>query len=232
MIVLSEIDDQALSTLVCNQLICQSCGVIDRDYTRLMKGHRCTTCSAEGEAGHLVFPLNVHILVDLVQQSFHSTCRHRQDGGPQDSDIGTIIYYCTLREALLNSFLVDNLRARSVPETLIRKLLEDNKLASQKFGGLFSSTVGAKWDEAVSQISSRTGFDFMPVSKLMRNATEFRNEFLHEGRAWALTRAFATECIDSLGDLVALFAELHNEYTHPLLRAANPAKHGPPQTAG
>jgi hypothetical protein len=103
---------------------------------------------------------------------------------------------------------------------LILRLLADNKLASQKFGKLFLSALGATWDEAIGLTSSRAGIDFRAVATLMRNAAELRNEFLHEGRGWAITRDIATECVDSLGTLVALFAELHNAYTHPLLRDA------------
>jgi len=215
---LSEIDDQALSALVSHQLICHTCGVIDTDYGRLMNGYRCSTCDAEGTGGHLAFPINIQKLLNLVQQAYHSTSPRDSDNGPRESDIGTVIYFCTLREALLNRFLETHLLARRVPTSLILRLLDDNKLASQKFGKLFSSATGTPWDEAVSVSSSRAGMDFRPVAVLMRSAAKLRNEFLHEGRGWAITRDVATECVDSLGTLVALFAELHNAYTHPLVR--------------
>lgn len=215
---LSEIDSQPASSLVCDHLICRACGVIDRDYDRLRKGHRCSTCGSESEAGSLVFPISIHVLVDLVQQAFHSQSPTRPLNAPQGADVGAVLYFCTLREALLNTFLVNNLRAREVPEPLISKLLDDNKLASQKFGGLFTSVVGVKWEEAVGQVSLQTGVDYKSVSALMRSAAELRNEFLHSGRAWALTREFATQCVDSMGELVGLFVSLHNEYTHPALR--------------
>jgi hypothetical protein len=114
----------------------------------------------------------------------------------------------------LNTFLMNNLRARRVPEPLISKLLEDNRLASQKFGGLFSSVIGVKWDDAVQCVSESSGIEFKSVSLLMRAAAEVRNEFLHEGIAWGVTRSFATQCVDSMGQLVNLFVWLHNEYTH------------------
>jgi len=217
---LSEIDSQPLSMVVCNHLICRTCGIIDRDRGRLSKGHRCSTCNAEGDGGVAVFSVNIWVLVDLLQQAFHSQSPTGPLDAPQGNSVGTILYFCTLREALLNTFLLGNLRARHVPAPLVEKLMEDNKLASQKFGGLFTSVVGTKWEVAVSTVSASTGSDFQSVSQRMRTAAELRNEFLHEGRAWGMTYEFAKECVDSVGGLVRLFVALNNEYTHPILRNA------------
>jgi len=216
---LSEIDGQPLSMLVCNHLICKDCGVIDRDYGRLKKGYRCTNCRAESEGGRMVFPINIHVLVDLVQQAYHSQSPTSPLDAPQGQDVGTILFYCSLREALLNTFIINNLRARNVDSALISRMLEDNKLASQKFGGLFTSVIGLKWNEAISELTRARSRNYTGVSDLMREAAELRNEFLHEGRAWGINRDLATRCINSVDDLVSLFTELHNEYTQPLLRS-------------
>lgn len=214
---LSEVDSQPLSDLVCNHLICRACGIVDKDWDRLRKGHLCKHCGRPSEAGSLVFPINIHVLVDLVQQTYHSVSPTSPLDAPQGPDVGTVLFYCTLRESLLNVFLVNNLRARRVEPAIINKLLEDNKLASQKFGGLFYSIVGVKWSDSVAAISSRTGRNFGEVSNLMREAAELRNEFLHEGRAWGINREFAEKCLNSIGNLVDLFVEMHNEYTQPTL---------------
>lgn len=214
---LSEIDGQPLSTLVCNHLICKTCGVIDRDYGRLKKGYRCTHCQAESDAGSLVFPISIHVLVDLIQQAYHSVSPTGPLDAPQGQDVGTVLFYCSLREALLNTFLVNNLRARNVDQSLISRMLDDNKLASQKFGSLFTSVIGIKWSEAVSALSAAKGKNYSAVSDLMREAAELRNDFLHQGRAWGIDRSIAKRCVDSTGDLVSMFVELHNEYTQPLL---------------
>lgn len=218
---LADIDSQNASTLICNHLICRSCGVIDRDYGRLRNGHLCSTCGVASEAGRLVFPITIHILVDLVQQVYHSESRVGPLDGPQSADIGSVLYYCTLREALLTSTLTNNMRARNVPESLISNLLDSNRLANQRFGGLFSSVFDMSWEAAVTEISQKEGFDFRGVSKLMRTATESRNKFLHEGRAWAVTRDFATQCVNSMAEMVDLFVAIHNRHTHPILSNTN-----------
>lgn len=213
---LADIDTQDASTLVCDYLICGNCGIIDRDHSRMRRGNKCSTCGKESEAGRLAFPINVHILVDLVQQAYHSKAPIGPISGPQVPSIGTILLFCTLREALLNGFLINRLRVQRVPAPLIEKLLSDNKLASQKFGGLFTSVVGCKWENAVTEASRQAAVNFAPTSNLMRDAAAIRNEFLHEGGAWQATRQVATDCVNAMPSLSALFVALHNVYVHPL----------------
>lgn len=216
MIQLAEIENQDASTLVCSHLICRKCGIVDRDYSRTRKGGKCSTCGKESEGGSLMFPTSTHILVDLVQQAFHSKSPVGPISGPQVPDIGTVLFYCTLREALLNALLLNHLRTRVVPEALVKKLLDDNKLASQKFGDLFTAVVGVKWFEAVAEASKFADVNFKPTSDLMRSAAALRNEFLHEGTGWQATHEFAAECLNSLPMLVELFVALHKLYVHPL----------------
>ena len=95
-------------------------------------------------------------------------------------------------------------------------MLDDNRLASQKFGGLFASVTGKKWAAAVADASASTGRAFEPVSLLMRQAAELRNSFLHEGNGWSMTRQMSTECINAIPIMVDLFVALHNECIHAL----------------
>jgi hypothetical protein len=215
---LSSIDTQDASTLVCNHLECVSCGVIDRDYARSRRGHLCGTCGSPSEAGRLAFPISIHILVDLVQQAFHSTAPVGPISGPQVGGIGTVLFFCTLREALLNWFLSRHLLVQRVPERLREKLMDDNKLASQKFGDLFTSVVGERWNEAVSKASAYDEREYLAISELMRQAAAMRNEFLHEGTAWTASPDFAETCVNGLPDLVSLFVALNNVYIHALRR--------------
>ena len=220
---LSKVVAQPLSDLVCVHFLCRSCGIIDQDRERSRVGSRCKACDAEGDGAALVFPISIHILVDLMQQSFHSTSPTGPLDAPQGRDVGPVLYFCTLREALMNTFLVNHLRAQNLPQSIIEKLLDDNRLAHQKFGGLFKAVVGAPWGEAVEAASERAGRDFSGVADLMKEAAERRNEFLHSGRAWSFDRDFAARCVDSTGDLTGLFVELHNEYTSPLIWATERA---------
>jgi hypothetical protein len=142
MVELAEIDSQAASTLVCDFMICECCGTIDREHSRMIKDNICPVCHKPAGVARLYYPFNVHILVDLVQESYHSEAPLNPIYGPHAPNVGTILFFSSLREVLLNHFLLALLQAQRVPIPIIEKLLDDNRLASQKFTGLFSAAVG------------------------------------------------------------------------------------------
>ena len=217
MVTIAEIDSQDISTLICDFMICKLCGEVDREHSRMTANSLCPVCKKPAGVARLYYPINVHILVDLVQQAYHSNAPVGPISGPQTPVVGTILFFCTLREALLNHFLLEFLRAEHVKTSLIEKMLDDNKLASQKFTSLFSAVIGKSWGDAVSEASAYDANDYRPVSDLMKSAASIRNEFLHEGTGWSATREFATECVNSLPALFGLFVALHNIYIRPLL---------------
>lgn len=213
---LSEIHRQRLSTLACIYFICTHCAVIDRDSERSRAGHKCLTCGKDSDAARLAFPVNTHMLADMAQQSFHSTSPVDITRNDKAHCIATLLHFCTLREVLINNFLITHLTAKSIPTEIIERLLEDNKLANQKFGQLFASVVGEKWDKAVVAATKHDSYDYRSVSDLMKRAAEIRNRFLHDGNVWSVDRDFAEECINGLGAIFSLFVALHNVYTHSL----------------
>lgn len=214
---LSEIDSQEASTLVCLYFICAHCGIIDRHRGRIKTGFICPTCKKEGDGACLAFSINMHILVDMAQQSFHAQSPVGPISGESSHDIATVLHFCALREALMNNFLIRLLRAKSIPIGIIERLLEDNKLAHQKFGALFLSITNEKWNAGVSAASAHDSTDYSSTSSFMIKAATARNSFLHDGNVWNFDRGFAEECINNLSPMFRLFVALHNVYTHPML---------------
>ena len=216
---LTEVTSQGASTLACFHMMCAQCGVIDQDRDRIRSGHSCAVCGAVGAGASLALPVSIHILVDLTQQAFHSKADIGPlEGSSQVPEVGTIIFFCTLREALLNWLLLRHLRAQDVPTQLIERMLDDNKSARQRFGELFKSVTGDTWKVAVSKASVDFGADLEPTSKLMTDATRVRNSFLHEGNVWVATEEFAAQCLNAVPTAVQLFCSLHNVYVHPIVR--------------
>jgi hypothetical protein len=162
--------------------------------------------------------VGILILMDLMHESFHSAPQIEVVAGPQARRIGTVLFFCTLREALMNWFIDGQLNAQNVPERIAEQLLSDNKLAHQKFGQLFNSVTGDKWAVAVEKASQLEGRDFSKVSELMKAAALHRNNFLHNGVGWDMTDEFAETCYKQVHSLVCLFVALHNVYTHPIIR--------------
>lgn len=213
---LSSVKNYDASELACPWFVCMRCGVVDRDRQRIRTDYECTNCGQQAGTARLYFPITIHILVDLVHQAYHSSAPVGPIDGPQTRAVGTVVFFCALREALLVHFLGEHMAAQKLPDEIAARLLDDNKLASQRFGQLFKSVVGVSWREAVQRISNQC-HEFLSVSELMKRASETRNEFMHNGRAWSITEELATECVDSLPSLTRLFASLHNEYIAPRL---------------
>ena len=178
---------------------------------RMHAGHACESCGNPGDSGRLYFPITIHILVDLVHQAYHSNAPVGPIDGPQTQAIGTVVFFCALREALLVHFLREHMISQKLPQEIIERLLDDNKLAHQRFGQLFKSVVGVKWHDAIQEVSTSL-HDFSAVSKLMVSASEVRNDFMHSGMAWRATEELATDCVNNLLMLTRLFTTLHNKY--------------------
>jgi len=112
---ITEVTGQPLSSLVSDQLICKDCHIVDRDHERSRVGYACPTCGKASEGGRLYFSINIHILVDLIQESYHSSATStsgRLYEGVGSHDISVIIYFCTLRETLLDKFITELLLAQ------------------------------------------------------------------------------------------------------------------------
>jgi hypothetical protein len=210
---LSEITSQPASSLACSHLIGKDCGFVDRDWERMTRGHICSECRQPGDGGRLYFHVGIRILVDLIQQAYHAQSPAGAPNGPRGQDVGTIIYFCTLRETLLNQLLIEAMKAKGHSNARIERLLKDNKLANQRFGELFHEVIGKKWPESVSELSTKLRSNFEPVSDLMIRAANQRNRFLHEGSAWLMTTEFSTQCINAVPAMVELFVGMHNEYS-------------------
>lgn len=44
MVELAEVDGQAASTLVCDFMICERCGTVDREHSRMVVNSTCPAC--------------------------------------------------------------------------------------------------------------------------------------------------------------------------------------------
>lgn len=210
MVTLAEVEGQAASTIVCNYMVCRSCSFVEPADS--LVGRPCSACNRSGGVALLYFPINIRVLVDLVQEAFHSYSSTEAKSGPDASSVGVLLFFSTLRETLLDHFLLSMLRKKQVDQSLIERLFHDNKQANQKFNNLFPAVTGDKWEEAVKAASTREGIDYQPVSNLMKTASKIRNGFLHEGRGCRATRDMARLCLNSLPYMTSLFVALNNIY--------------------
>lgn len=211
--------------LTADWLECQGCSVLDRNRDRMRTGFVCSECGYESTAGLIYFHVNIHILIDLIQESYHSQknetgCERLYEGeGPHD--ISVVIFFCTLREALLENLISRLLAHNQIPERVQERLLSDNKFYVQKQDKLFMALTGEKWGNAIKALNEAGELDYDAIDQFVREAADARNEFIHSGRKWHINRALSKSCVEHIWGLINLYASLHNRYIHqkkPLTR--------------
>ena len=219
-----KIKGQRLSLLLADFLICRNCRVVDRDQDRSRFGHECTACGASGEGGLMYFQLSVLLLIDLMQEAFHtpSGSGENRDGSTRRAHyVSVVLFFCTLREILLNS-LIDHLCwVQKIPKPVYERLLSDSNTYALRQNNLLPSLTGKKWKLLATEESHSPKLDYVELDEFMREAVKARNKFMHEGKRLGIDRNLAEGCIDHIGPLLNFYVALHNRYVHPLHLASN-----------
>jgi hypothetical protein len=211
---ITEIVSQPLSSLTCDFLICLNCRIVDRDQGRIRVGHRCPECGHPGEGGRLYFSINVRILIDLIQEAFHGNA-HRLNKQLNANNISVVIFFCVLREALLENLIMELFVIHQIPQGVRERLLADNRLHSQKQNKLFKSLTGVTWKEAISAVDEHAQLDYSQLDEFVKQAVDHRNRFIHRGSQWSIDRSLSQSCLENAWGLVNLYVSLHNTYVHP-----------------
>jgi len=221
-----DITGQSLSSLLADFLICPHCQVIDRDHERIRSGYQCPTCGVPSKAGRLYFEISVRVLIDLIQEAFHSQpkrSRDEEEAAYEAHNVSVVLFFCTLREVLLNWLIQHLFWAQKIPEKVQERLLADSNIYRQRQNNLLPSLIGQKWRAAIEEASKGSALDYVELDAFMQNAVTARNKFTHEGRHWGIDRQMAEGCVEHLWTLLNLYVALHNRYVHPLVfRPTNP----------
>ena len=214
-----KIKDQKLGLLLADFQMCRNCRVVDRDQGRIRYGHNCGTCGAPGEGGLMYFEVSVLFLIDLIQEAFQSPAVDRTDrnGSIREAhNVSVVLFFCTLREIVLNWLIGHLCWAQKIPKPVYERLLADSNTYALRQNSLLPSLTGKKWKSLVAQESRSSQLDYVELDEFLRKAVEARNKFMHEGKQWGIDRKLAESCIDHIWPLLNLYVALHNRYVHPL----------------
>jgi len=211
---------QSLAPLICGYFECKVCGAVDNGRDTLKVGNQCTTCGGT-EIRRMHFNTNIHILVDMIQETFH-TLRvdenaKKQYQGVQANDVSVVLFFCTLRETLLNSLITRLIITHKLTDGITSQLLSDNKFHVQKQNKLFLSLTGTKWREALKKITKPESYNYTDLDAFIASVVRCRNSFVHEGRKCSIDARFSEECLRALPRLTRMYVALHNEFVHPLI---------------
>ena len=213
-----EIRNQRLSTILTDFMICQSCGIVDKDRERMRVGYECPRCGIPGKHGMIYFPTSVQSMIDLMQAFYHVKQKVPPDSvvatGQNENNyqLAVVIFFCTLAEVLLEHFLSKLMDKKKLPRKIQARLLDDNLSINRRSQKLFTTLTGAKLKNAVSKLGEGGALDFSETIRFYRHASRERSNFLHKGYKWAVTQDMPQQCIRHIWPLILLFVALHNEY--------------------
>lgn len=214
-----DIKSQRLSSLLTAHNICQNCHVVDMDNRRSRVGYICPVCKAPSKGGMMYFNLSVHALINLMQEAYHSESKalsnDTQDDRVRAHDVAVVLFFCTLRELLLNNLIKELCHAQKIPQPIYERLLSDNKFHMQRQDQLLPALTGIKWREALQKLKNKNSPDYVKLDDFIIKAVKARNSFMHKGYKWSIPKSMGKECIQNTRPLITLYVELHNYFVHP-----------------
>jgi hypothetical protein len=168
----------------------------------------------------LYFELSTLLLIDLMQEAFHTRGTARNDGiGPNRNahNVSVVLFFCTLREVLLNSLLGYLHWAQDIPRAVYERLIADSNTYALRQNNLLPTFTGKKWKALIAYESHHSQLDYVELDEFLRKAVDARNKFMHEGKHWGINRALAQGCMDHIWPLLAFYVSLHNRYVHAVV---------------
>jgi hypothetical protein len=210
-----------ISSLLEQFNICESCGVVDTLADRMVVGTLCPDCHTPSKCAYTYFHLSLLGIVDLIQEAYERIPENSPTSSYSINIPGSahctsvVIFYCVLREALLERLIEELMSFQYLSDNLRERLTKDYASHYDRLFKLFPALTGVSWDEALKCVHSETGKDFGPISNTLKEMADARNRFIHETNIYSINRDTAKQCIESIYGTFELFVELHNLLVHP-----------------
>jgi len=202
--------------------VCRTCRVVDRDQIRTRVGSICPECGEESKGGLRYFVMSAETIVDLMREASSTQPITHNEGTELEYQINThnisvLLFFCTLREVLMQGFIREMCMALGIPENIYERLNLDNKLHSQKQDKLFPSLTGSKWNNAISELDRETSKNYTELNDQVVDLVKHRNKFIHKAQnIFNIDDSVANRCIQNVEPLIHLYVDLHNKYVHKI----------------
>jgi hypothetical protein len=196
--------------------MCRHCRVVDKDRARVQYGYACSVCGKPSEGGLSYFEISIHTLAALIEKASTQLSRFADDTDQSKiHSVAIVIFFCTVREALLNWLIEHLCWAQKVPRLVFERLLADNNVHVKRQNALLPSLTAKKWKALVQQETIASGTDYRGLNDLLERAANARNAFVHEGKSAEIDCSLAAECVEKFSVLLEFYVALHNRYVHP-----------------
>lgn len=201
--------------------ICEFCNIVDRDRNRSTYGHACSVCGEPSKGGGMYFDTSVYLLIDLIKEAIKSEHKVEYKNTFLEYELNThyisvLLFFCTLRELLLNILITDLCHMQKIPENIYERLISDNKMHIQKQDKLFKSLTGNKWVTALTEVDKDKNNNYVELNENIKKLVTLRNGFTHKGDTWDINKEIAIDCIAYIPKLINMHVDLNNKYVHKL----------------
>jgi hypothetical protein len=187
---------------------------------RIIGGYLCPVCKMPGDTGHMFFDVNILTLIDLIQEAFHTKPWKSSESEANNINahsLSVLIFFCTLREVLLERLIYDLMVMHKLQESIRERLYDDNRTYSDRMNRLVPSLLGKKsWKEIIRILQRQTGNDHKEINDFLKTASDMRNEILHEGNKWVFEGHMKNDCLENIPSLLGLYVDFHNVFIHPV----------------
>jgi hypothetical protein len=185
-------------------------------------GLPCSICKTPSEGGYSFFDASIVAIASLLQEAFLSLGSPTKNNlsfpgeGERAHAASVLIFFCIIKELLLERFLYNRMEAMELPSGVIKQLSNDNDTHSLRLKKLFPALIDCDWTEALKVIDPEDKKAYPDLNNRLKEITGHRNNFIHEGKDWVMDKSVAEQCLVDLFPLLELFVELNNKYVHTL----------------
>jgi RNA polymerase subunit RPABC4/transcription elongation factor Spt4 len=210
-----------LVNLACNYRVCRKCRFVNKTSVAHTQNITCPSCGFEDSSTPFFFDFSIFIVIDLMQEAYRTSLVIPDASlilgisAKSAQNASVVIFFCTIKELLLERFLSNLLRCFSMPTSLIRKIETDHNIHSKRLNKLFPALIGQNWQDVIASLSS-SEHDYVSLNIFIERVVKERNNLLHEGDHFGMDNDIAKECLDNFVPMLDLFVLLHNCYTHAI----------------
>lgn len=214
---------QSLAGVLLHYEICNHCQHVFK--TASAATHSCPSCEGEIRNGRGYPSITIRALVDLIQDHYRmELCETSALGEPSVQQkeprhgIGIVLLFCTFVECWMEYFLVSLMRSRNLPESIIDRMLSDNRTVDSRKRKLFKTLTGEAFGDVLKRFTEenkRRGADYLDYQAVwssVQDARRLRNDVIHKGAVFKFGEDLPERCIKYTHGVNSLFIALHNGY--------------------
>ena len=214
-----------MSGMASSYFLCLNCGIVDQDENRSVPGHACSMCGVSPCGCRVFFRLGVSIIIQLIETSYfrwpeQSTYDELSRQRREDlRNSATLIFFCSLKELLLETFTEDMMEALRLKPEEQTSLREQYSTHSKRLQYLMPAMTGKSWHDALSSLPLERREQHSNLDGFLEHATRKRNDLLHDVNLLAFDEDIATSCFRAIPMILELYVDLQNQFVHPVIAA-------------